>query len=235
MNVNADPEELARFDALAQRWWDPKGEFGALHRLNPLRLRYVSERATLKGAPVLDVGCGGGLLAEGLAREGANVIGIDLAPSVLKVARLHALESELSVEYREIAAETLADQSPGRFAVVTCMELLEHVPDPAELVASLARLTAPGGAVFVSTINRTIKAFALATVAAEYVLGWLPRGTHEYARFIRPSELARMARQCGLEVLDVTGMAPELGTGRFRLTRDPSVNYLAWLRRTRAG
>jgi 2-polyprenyl-6-hydroxyphenyl methylase / 3-demethylubiquinone-9 3-methyltransferase len=234
MNVNADPEELARFDALAQRWWDPRGEFGALHRLNPLRLRYVSERVTLKGARALDVGCGGGLLTEGLAREGAHVTGVDLAPSVLKVARLHALEAGLPVEYREIAAETLADESPGQFAVVTCMELLEHVPDPAQLVEALARLTAPGGAVFVSTINRTVRAFALATVAAEYVLGWLPRGTHEYARFIRPSELARMARQAGLEVLDVSGMAPQLASGGFRLTRDPSVNYLAWLRRPAA-
>jgi 2-polyprenyl-6-hydroxyphenyl methylase / 3-demethylubiquinone-9 3-methyltransferase len=232
MSVNADPEEVARFDALAQRWWDPRGEFGALHRLNPLRLRYVSERAPLQDARVVDVGCGGGLLSEGLAREGANVTGIDLAQSVLKVARLHALEAGLSVEYREIAAEALAEEAPGQFAVVTCMELLEHVPDPGQLVAALARLVAPGGAVFVSTINRTVKAFALANVAAEYVLGWVPRGTHEYARFIRPSELARMARPVGLEVLDVSGMAPELGSGGFRLTRDPSVNYLAWLRRT---
>jgi 2-polyprenyl-6-hydroxyphenyl methylase / 3-demethylubiquinone-9 3-methyltransferase len=232
MSVNADPEEVARFDALAQRWWDPRGEFGALHRLNPLRLRYVSERAPLQDARVVDVGCGGGLLSEGLAREGANVTGIDLAQSVLKVARLHALEAGLSVEYREIAAEALGEEAPGQFAVVTCMELLEHVPDPGQLVAALARLVAPGGAVFVSTINRTVKAFALANVAAEYVLGWVPRGTHEYARFIRPSELARMARPVGLEVLDVSGMAPELGSGGFRLTRDPSVNYLAWLRRT---
>jgi len=231
MNANADPEELARFDALAQRWWDPQGEFAALHRLNPLRLRYVSERVPLKDVRVLDVGCGGGLLSEALAREGAQVTGIDLAPSVLKVARLHALEAGLSLDYREIAVEVLAQQSPGHYSVVTCMELLEHVPDPARLVASLAELVAPGGAVFVSTINRTFKAFALANVAAEYVLGWLPRGTHEYARFIRPSELAHMARDAGLEVEDVSGMAPELGARGFRLTRDPSVNYLAWLRR----
>jgi 2-polyprenyl-6-hydroxyphenyl methylase/3-demethylubiquinone-9 3-methyltransferase len=230
-SVNVDPAEVGKFDALAQRWWDPEGEFGPLHRLNPLRLGYVEGRAPLAGRRVLDVGCGGGILSESMAKRGAHVLGIDLAPAALQVAELHALESDAVVAYRKISSEELALEVPGAFDVVTCMEMLEHVPDPVSVLASLAKLVRPGGDVFVSTINRNAKAFLFAIVGAEYVLRMLPRGTHEYDRFIRPSELARGARTAGLQLLDVTGMEIDPLTREFRLGPDVSVNYLAHLRR----
>ncbi len=232
---NADPGEIAKFDALAQRWWDPAGESGPLHRLNPVRLGYVSQRAALPGARALDVGCGGGLLSEALALSGADTTRVDLSPAALQVARLHALESGVRVRYLEAAAEELAATEPGAFDVVCCMEMLEHVPDPASVVAALATLVRPGGSVFLSTLNRTPKAFGLAIVGAEYLLRLLPRGTHEYARFLRPSELANMARKAGLELLDVTGLEMDPLTQNFRLGPDVAVNYLAHFRRPLAG
>src|SRR5688500_5272818 len=191
---NADAAEIAKFDAAAPRWWDPDGEFRPLHDLNPARLGYIESRAGLADRQVLDVGCGGGLLAEGMARRGARVLGIDLAPEALAVARLHAVESGLPVEYRQVAVEELAESAPAGFDVVTCLEMLEHVPDPSAIVAALARLVRPGGHVIVSTINRNAKSFALAIVGAEYVMRLLPMGTHRYARLIRPSGLSRWAR-----------------------------------------
>lgn len=231
---NADAHELAKFDAMAQRWWDPEGEAAPLHRINPLRLDYVARRATLPGARAVDVGCGGGLLAEALARAGARTTGIDLASAALQAARLHALESGIQVDYRETSAEALADAAPGTFDVACCMEMLEHVPDPGSVIAALARLVRPGGDVFISTLNRTPKAFLLAIVGAEYVLGMLPRGTHEYARFLRPSEVATLARAAGLELLDVTGIEVDPLTRRFSLGPDTGVNYLAHFRRPAA-
>jgi len=229
---SADPAEIAKFDALAGRFWDPNGEFGALHRLNPLRLAYVVERAELKGARVLDVGCGGGIFSEALARAGAQVTGIDLSRAALATAGLHALESGLAIDYRESSAEAHAEVAPAAYDVVTCMEMLEHVPDPASVIAALARLVRPGGTVVVSTLNRTLRSFLLAIVGAEYLARLLPRGTHEYARFIRPSELGRAARAAGLEVRDLTGLGYEPLSRTFRLERDVRVNYLATLART---
>lgn len=229
--ANADPAEIARFDALAQRWWDTGGEFAALHRLNPLRTDYVAARVPLAGRRVLDVGCGGGLLAEALARRGAAVTAIDLSPGALEVASLHALEQGLPIDYRCIAAEALAATQPGSFDVVTCMEMLEHVPDPASALGALGTLVRPGGAVFVSTLNRTPRSFAFAIVAAEYLLGLVPRGTHDYAHFIRPSELARAAREAGLELRDLTGIEALRAGQAFRLGPDVSVNYLVHLAR----
>jgi 2-polyprenyl-6-hydroxyphenyl methylase/3-demethylubiquinone-9 3-methyltransferase len=225
--ANADHAELGKFDALAGRFWDPKGAFRPLHELNPQRARYIAERAHLSGARVLDVGCGGGLLCETLARAGATVSGIDLAPGMIEVARLHAAEQGLSIDYRVAAAEEIAAASAGTFDVVTCMEMLEHVPDPAAMLASFARLLRPGGALFVSTLNRNLKSFLLAIVAAEYLLGLIPRGTHEYERMIRPAELARWARTAGLTLRDVAGLDYDPLTHECRLGRDPSVNYLA--------
>ena len=232
---NADPGEIAKFEALAQRWWDPKGESGPLHRLNPVRLGYVAARAPLKGMRALDVGCGGGLLTEALALSGADTTGVDLAPAALQVARLHALETGVQVKYLETAAEELAAAEPATFDVVCCMEMLEHVPDPASVIAALATLVRPGGSVFLSTLNRTPKAFGLAIVGAEYLLRLLPRGTHEYSRFLRPSELGTMARAAGLELLDVTGLEMDPLTHSFRLGPDVAVNYLAHFRRPQAG
>jgi len=229
--ANADPDELARFGALAQRWWDPEGPSRPLHDLNPVRLDYIRARATLRGARVLDVGCGGGLLSEALAREGASVTAIDLAPEVLEVARLHLLESGLSVDYREVGVEQLAAEQAGRYQVVTCMELLEHVPDPAALLSACVRLLEPGGTLFVSTLNRTPKAWALAVLGAEYVLRLLPRGTHDYTRFIRPSELGAWLRAAGAGLEDLSGLAYDPLQRRARLTGDVSVNYLACARR----
>ena len=228
---NVDPGEIAKFEALAQRWWDPQGESGPLHRLNPVRLGYVAARAPLKGARALDVGCGGGLLTEALALSGAATTGVDLATAALQVARLHALETGVAVKYVEAAAEELAAAEPASYDVVCCMEMLEHVPDPASVIAALATLVRPGGHVFLSTLNRTPQAFALAIVGAEYLLRLLPRGTHEYSRFLRPSELATMARANGLELLDVTGLEMDPLTHTFRLGPDVSENYLAHFRR----
>lgn len=226
-SVNADPAELAKFSELAHRWWDPDSEFRPLHQINPLRLDWINQLSSLEGQKVLDVGCGGGILADAMARKGAEVIGIDLATKALRVARLHALEAQTPrVQYREISVEALADESPASFDTVTCMEMLEHVPDPQSVVAACARLVKPGGWVFFSTINRNPKAFALAIVGAEYMLRMLPRGTHEYAKFIRPSELAIACRNAGLDVLGMRGMQYNPLTGRYWLSGDTSVNYL---------
>ncbi len=228
---NADRGELARFDSSAARFWDPQGEFRPLHLLNPLRMQFVTERAALAGKRVLDVGCGGGLLAESLARAGAQVTAIDLAPGMIEVARLHAAESGLNIDYRLAAAEELARQSPQAFDVLTCMEMLEHVPQPAAMVATLAQLLVPGGALFASTLNRNLKSFLLAIVGAEYLLRLIPRGTHDYERLIRPAELARWARAAGLTLRELAGLELEPFSGRVRLTADVSVNYLAHLQR----
>lgn len=228
---NFDPAEISKFDAAAPRWWDPDGEFRPLHDLNPARLDYIEARAGIAGRRVLDVGCGGGLLAEAMARRGARVTGIDLAPESLQVARLHALEAGVDVEYREIAAETLADSDADGFDLVTCLEMLEHVPDPVAIVASLARLVRPGGDVICSTINRNAKSFALAIVGAEYLLRLLPMGTHQYARLIRPSEISRWARDAGLELADLAGLEYNPATRKARTGTNVSVNYLAHFKR----
>jgi 2-polyprenyl-6-hydroxyphenyl methylase/3-demethylubiquinone-9 3-methyltransferase len=225
--INADPQELAKFSDLAHRWWDPESEFGPLHQINPLRLDWIDGLAPLKGRRALDIGCGGGILSDAMARRGADVLGIDLAAKPLKVAQLHALESETpNVEYREVAAEALALEQPASFDVVTCMEMLEHVPQPASIVAACAALVKPGGWVFFSTINRNPKAFLFAIVGAEYVLNLLPRGTHEYARFIRPSELAQWCRDAALDWTATRGMEYNPLTQRYWLSADLGVNYL---------
>jgi 2-polyprenyl-6-hydroxyphenyl methylase/3-demethylubiquinone-9 3-methyltransferase len=229
--ANADSSELGKFDALASRFWDVAGEFRPLHLLNPVRARFVAERATLPGARVLDVGCGGGLLAEALTRAGAKVTAIDLAPGMIEVARLHALEQKLEIDYRMVAAETVAAAEPGGFDVVTCMEMLEHVPQPEKMVATLASLVRPGGAVFVSTLNRNLKSFLTAIVGAEYILKLLPRGTHEYERLIRPNELSRWARAAVLSLRELAGIELNPFTGYCRLSRNIDVNYLAHLER----
>ncbi len=227
MNANVDPAELAKFSALAHRWWDPTSEFRPLHEINPLRLAHVEKLAGgLAGKSVLDVGCGGGILAEAMAARGAKVTGIDLADKPLKVALLHRLETGSAVDYRLVSAETLAEESPGAYDVVTCMELLEHVPDPPSTIRACATLARPGGMVFFSTLNRNAKSFLLAIVGAEYVLNLLPRGTHEYARFIRPSELSRACREAGLRVSDLTGMTYNPFTKTYSLGRDVDVNYI---------
>jgi len=224
--INVDPLELEKFSQLAHRWWDPGAEFKPLHDINPLRLDYIDRIADLKGKRVLDVGCGGGILAEAMAASGASVTGIDLGDGPLKVAQLHLLESGQQVEYRLIAAETLAQEMPGAFDVVTCMELLEHVPDPAATVRACAGLARPGSHVFVSTINRNLKSYVLAVIGAEYVLKLLPRGTHDYARFIKPSELAAACRDAGLEVRGITGMTYNPFTKTYSLGDDTDVNYI---------
>ena len=231
VGANADRTELAKFDALAARFWDSHGDFRPLHLLNPVRLQFIASRTSLSGRRVLDVGCGGGLLSESLARAGAEVTGIDLAPGMIEVARLHAAESGLAIDYRITAADELAQKSPGHFEVVTCMEMLEHVPDPAAMTATLARLLAPGGALYVSTLNRNLKSFLLAIVGAEYLLRLIPPGTHEYERLIRPSELARWARHAGLTLVEVAGIEFNPLSGHVALSSDVSVNYLAHLRR----
>ncbi|MGH8294635.1 MAG: bifunctional 2-polyprenyl-6-hydroxyphenol methylase/3-demethylubiquinol 3-O-methyltransferase UbiG [Steroidobacteraceae bacterium] len=230
---NADRGELSKFDALAHRFWDPHGEFRPLHLLNPVRLGFIAGHASLAGAHALDVGCGGGLLCEALSHEAARVTGIDLAPGMVEVARLHAAEKGLKIDYRLAAAEQLARDEPGSADVVTCMEMLEHVPRPQQMLATLAALVRPGGSVFVSTLNRNLKAFLLAIVGAEYVLGLLPRGTHEYDRLIRPSELARWARGAGLTPRAIAGIELNPYTETCRLRPDPSVNYLVHLERAR--
>ncbi|MEN9705166.1 MAG: hypothetical protein RLZZ393_1045 [Pseudomonadota bacterium] len=226
----ADPAEIAKFDALAHRFWDEGGEFKPLHRLNPVRAAYVAERATLPGRRVLDVGCGGGLLAEALRRAGAQVTAVDRAPAMIEVARLHAAESGLQIDYRVTDALQLLADPAERHDVVCCMEMLEHVPDPAAMLGALCGLVSPGGDLFVSTINRNPRAFATAIVGAEYLLRLLPRGTHEYARFIRPSELAGYARAAGFDLVDLAGLDYDPFSGRCRRTTDVGVNYMAHLR-----
>lgn len=233
--VNADPAELAKFSDLAHRWWDPESEFRPLHQINPLRLDWINGLAPLQGKQVLDVGCGGGILADAMARKGAQVLGIDLAEKSLKVAQLHALEAGTpNAQYRQVSAEALAAEAPGSFDVVTCMEMLEHVPDPASVVQACATLVKPGGWVFFSTLNRNPKSFLFAIVGAEYLLKLLPRGTHEYAKMIRPSELARFCRQAGLELTRTRGMEYNPLTRRYGLSGDTSVNYLLATRRPEA-
>ena len=224
---NVDPAELAKFSDLAHRWWDPESEFRPLHEINPLRLDWINSLSPLRGQRVLDVGCGGGILADAMARKGAEVLGIDLAAKSLRVAQLHALEAQTPrVEYREVSVEALAAEQPGSFDTVTCMEMLEHVPDPASVVRACAELVKPGGWVFFSTINRNAKAFMLAIVGAEYVLNMLPRGTHEYARLIRPSELAAHCRAAQLDVRQTRGLEYNPITRRYWMSADTSVNYL---------
>lgn len=225
--VNADQAELDKFGALASRWWDPESEFKPLHAINPLRLEWIQESVgSLAGRKVLDVGCGGGILSEAMARSGAEVTGIDLADKSLKIARLHGLESGVKVEYRKVPVEQLAAEQPGQYDVVTCMEMLEHVPDPASIVRACAALTKPGGWVFFSTLNRNPKSFLFAIIGAEYVLRLLPRGTHTYDMFIKPSELAAAARGAGLEPVGMRGMEYNPITQIYSLTSDTSVNYL---------
>lgn len=230
---NVDQAELTKFSSLAHRWWDVDGEFGPLHAINPLRLEWIDGIAPLKGQRVLDVGCGGGILADAMARKGADVLGIDLAEKSLKVAQLHALEAGTSqITYRLVAAEALAAEMPDQFDVVTCMEMLEHVPDPASVVQACARLAKPGGWVFFSTINRNPKSFLMAILGAEYVLNLVPRGTHEYARLLRPSELARFCRDAGLDMQQSCGLQYNPISGRYRLSTDTSVNYMLATRKS---
>lgn len=223
---NVDPAEIAKFEALAHRWWDPHGDFRPLHDINPVRLDYVVERCGIVGRRVLDVGCGGGILAESMATRGADVLGTDLAEGPLAVARLHAMESGVRLDYRLVSVEALADEMPGAFDVVTCMEMIEHVPDPAAVVAACSRLARPGGHVVLSTINRNPKAWAFAVVGAEYVMNLLPRGTHDYRKFITPAELSRAVRAAGLTVSEIIGMTYNPFTHTARLSSDVDVNYL---------
>jgi len=232
---NVDYQELAKFEQLAHRWWDPQSEFKPLHDINPLRLGYVEGKVGLAGKRVLDVGCGGGILSEAMALRGAAVTGTDMGEAPLGVARLHALEAGVELEYRHTTAEALAEEAPGRFDVVTCMELLEHVPDPASTVRACARLVRPDGHVFFSTINRNAKSYLLAIVGAEYILGMLPKGTHDYEKFIRPAELEGWMRRAELALDDLTGMSYNPVTRRFSLGRDVDVNYLAHGRRPEDG
>ena len=230
--VIADRAELAKFSELAHRWWDTDSEFRPLHQINPLRLGWIDGLAGLSSKVVLDVGCGGGILSDSMARKGANVTGIDLSTKALRVARLHALEAQTSnLQFREVSVEALAAEQPASFDVVTCMEMLEHVPDPASVVKACAQLVKPGGWVFFSTINRNPKAFALAIVGAEYILNMLPRGTHEYAKLIRPSELAASCRAAGLDVTHTCGLEHNPLTRRYWLGNDTSVNYMFATRR----
>jgi 2-polyprenyl-6-hydroxyphenyl methylase/3-demethylubiquinone-9 3-methyltransferase len=227
MAENVDRDEQERFDAVASGWWDPEGPFRPLHELNPARLKYVADRSALAGARVVDVGCGGGILSESLARKGAEVIGIDVAPRVLAIARLHLHESELEVDYREMTVEALAQEAPQSFDVVTCMEMLEHVPDPPSIVRAVHDLLKPGGQAFFSTLNRTPLAFLLGIVGAEHVARLLPRGTHRYDRFIRPSELGAWIRAAGLELKDIAGLHYNPITRSVMLGGNVRVNYLA--------
>lgn len=225
--ANVNPVELEKFAALANRWWDENGPQKPLHQLNPARLGYVRERVALRGARVLDVGCGGGLLSEALAGEGATVVALDLAPELIEIARLHLLESRRAVDYRLQSVESLADSEPGSFDAITCMEMLEHVPDPLSVIRACATLLKPGGRLFLSTLNRTPAAFALAIVGAEYIAGLLPKGTHDYTSFIRPSELAAWLRAAGLQLDDVSGLAYDPIRGKAWVGGPTAVNYLA--------
>ena len=229
--LNADPAELQKFGDLAHRWWDPNSEFKPLHDINPLRIDWIDQSVGLAGKRVLDVGCGGGLLSEGMAARGANVTGIDLSEKPLGVARLHLLESGQKVDYRLISVEQMAEEMPGQFDAVTCLEMLEHVPNPASVIAACARLVKPGGQVFLSTLNRNPKSYLFAVIGAEYVLKMLPKGTHDYTRFIRPSELSRWSKQAGLEPEEIIGMSYNPFLKEYSLGRDTSVNYLMRTRR----
>jgi 2-polyprenyl-6-hydroxyphenyl methylase/3-demethylubiquinone-9 3-methyltransferase len=224
--LNVDPAELNKFAELAHKWWDTESEFKPLHAINPLRLGFIDQHASIAGKAVLDVGCGGGILAESMARIGAQVTGIDLAEQSLQVAKLHGLESGVKVDYRLVPVEALAEEAPASFDVVTCMEMLEHVPSPQSVVAACARLVKPGGWVFFSTLSRNPRAYLQAVIGAEYLLGLLPRGTHDYARFIKPSELARLARGQGLELVALKGMGYDVLARTYHLNDDPRVNYL---------
>ena len=227
MMTNADPQELAKFSDLAHRWWDPESEFRPLHQINPLRLDWIDQQAHIAGKRVVDVGCGGGILAESMARRGANVLGIDLADRPLKVAQLHAMESGVAnLDYRSVSAEALAAEQPSQFDVVTCMEMLEHVPDPSSVVRACAQMAKPGGWIFFSTLNRNPKSFLFAIVGAEYLLKLLPKGTHEFARFIRPAELTRWAREADLSTTQMKGLEYNPITRRYWLSGDTSVNYM---------
>lgn len=230
-NAAVDPAEVKKFDALAHEFWDAKGAFRPLHSLNPVRVAYVAERVPLSQRRVLDIGCGGGLLTEALTRHGAHVTGIDMSQQMVEIARLHSHESQLAIDYHQCTAEQFAERTPHSFDVITCMELIEHVPDPSTVLAAAARMLNPGGALFISTINRNLRSFLLAIVGAEYLLKLLPRGTHEYARLVKPSELARSARAEGFALRDVSGLEFNPFTQQARLSRDTSINYLAHLER----
>lgn len=225
--INADNQEVAKFSELAHRWWDPESEFRPLHDINPLRLGWIEQAVSLQGKKVLDIGCGGGILSEGMARQGANVTGIDLSSKALSVARLHLYESHLEVDYQESAAETFAQEHPASFDVVTCMEMLEHVPDPSSVIKACATLVKPGGHVFLSTLNRNPKSYVMAIIGAEYILNLLPRGTHDYAKFIRPSEMAQYLREADLTLHSLTGMHYNPFNRRYGLGKNPDVNYMA--------
>jgi len=225
--LNVDPAEIAKFEELASRWWDKQGEFKPLHEINPLRLHYIDERVQLAGKKVLDVGCGGGILSESMASMGADVIAIDMGKAPLSVAKLHAMESGVEVDYQHITVEELAEKMPAAFDAVSCMEMLEHVPQPESVIEACMKLVKPGGNVFFSTINRNPKAYMLAIVGAEYVLNMLPKGTHDYAKFIRPSELDQWARSAGLALRDITGMTYNPLTKHYKLGHDVAVNYMA--------
>ena len=229
--TNVDPEEIAKFSALATRWWDENSEFKPLHDINPLRLGYIDQHAPLAGKTVLDVGCGGGILSEGMAKAGAKITGIDMAEASLNVAKLHCLESELEIDYQLIPVEELASQTPASFDTVTCLEMLEHVPDPSSIITACAALLKPGGNLFLSTINRNPKSYLFAIVGAEHILKLLPKGTHEHKKFIRPSELAQWSRQAGLESNDIKGMAYNPITQVYKLSSDVSVNYLMHMKK----
>jgi len=227
-SLNIDPDEVAKFDQTASRWWDPNSEYKPLHDINPLRLDFIDDRASLADKRVIDVGCGGGILAESMAARGAQVVGADMAGAALAVAKLHTLESGVSVDYRQMTAEQLAATEPASFDVVTCMELLEHVPDPASLIAACAQLAKPGGQLFFSTLNRNPKSYLFAVLGAEYVLKMLPKGTHDFAKFIRPAELARWIRAAGLTLKELTGMSYNPITRNYDLGGDVSINYLVY-------
>jgi 2-polyprenyl-6-hydroxyphenyl methylase/3-demethylubiquinone-9 3-methyltransferase len=230
-SMNADPQELKKFSDLAHRWWDPTSEFRPLHEINPLRLEWINARAALPGKNVVDVGCGGGILAESMARKGAKVTGIDLSDKALKVADLHSMDSGVPVRYEKIAAEELAAREPGQFDVVTCMEMLEHVPDPAAIVRACATMVKPGGHVFFSTLNRNLKSYLFAIIGAEYLLRMLPRGTHDYAKFITPAELARFIREADLAMDGIKGLGYNPLTKLYSLNQDTDVNYMVACRK----
>lgn len=231
-STNADPSEVQKFSDLAHRWWDPNSEFKPLHEINPLRLNWIDQTAGLQGKKVIDIGCGGGILSESMAAKGADVTGIDLSDKALNVARLHLLETGLKVDYRHIAAETMAAEHPAQFDAVTCLEMLEHVPDPQQTISACAQLVKPGGDVFLSTLNRNPKAYLFAIIGAEYILNMLPKGTHDYAKFIKPAELVRMTRHAGLDLVSMIGMSYNPLTKVYSLGDDTSVNYMIHLRRS---